>query len=149
MKRIANAEYAENIIPASNSRSQFFFPDLPNLRGRKLDAVEFYSDQEISITNSGYTPVSVTDVPKVSVTLYYNSGEYVVMPLARFRRLQLSGENQYYESAGSATPQYNAVQLDATLFDGQVIVWTKSYITINSNTSNFSSESFAFNIYYR
>jgi hypothetical protein len=149
MKRIANAEYCEIIIPASNSRSQFFFPDLPNLRGRKLDAMEFYSNQEISITNSGYTPVSVTDVPKVSVTLYYNSGEYVVMPLARFRRLQLSGENQYYESAGSATPQYTAVQLDGTLFDGQVIVWTKSYITINSNTSNFSSESFAFNIYYR
>lgn len=148
MKRIANAEYAEIIIPASNSRSQFFFPDLPNLRGRKLDAMEFYSNQEISITNSGYTPVSVTDVPKVSVTLYYNSGEYVVMPLARFRRLQLAGTDTPFDgSAGDA--QYNAVQLDATLFDGQVIVWTKSYITINSNTSNFSSESFAFNIYYR
>ncbi len=148
MKRIANAEYAEIIIPASNSRSQFFFPDLPNLRGRKLDAMEFYSNQEISITNSGYTPVSVTDVPKVSVTLYYNSGEYVVMPLARFRRLQLAGTDTFFDGSGGDA-QYNAVQLDATLFDGQVIVWTKSYITINSNTGNFSSESFAFNIYYR
>jgi hypothetical protein len=148
MKRIANAEYAEIIIPASNSRSQFFFPDLPNLRGRKLDSMEFYCDQDIAITNSGYTPVSVTDVPSVSVTLYYNSGEYVVMPLARFRRLQLSGSNTYYMD-GTATPQYTAVQLDGTLFDGQVIVWTKSYITINQNTNNFSSESFAFNIYYR
>ena len=91
MKRIANAEYAEIIIPASNSRSQFFFPDLPNLRGRKLDSMEFYSAQDIAITNSGYTPVAVADVPSVSVTLYYNSGEYVVMPLVRFRRLQQAG----------------------------------------------------------
>jgi len=148
MKRIANAEYAEIIIPASNSRAQFFFPDLPNLRGRKLDAMEFYSAQDISITNSGYTPVAVADVPKVSVTLYYNSGEYVVMPLVRFRRLQQGGTNTPYDGSGG-DPQYNAVQLDATLFDGQVIVWTKSYITLNSNASNFSSESFAFNIYYR
>ena len=147
MKRIANAEYAEIIIPASNSRSQFFFPDLPNLRGRKLDSMEFYSAQDISITNSGYTPVAVVDVPKVSVTLYYNSGEYVVMPLVRFRRLQQAGEVS--DGAAGLIPDFKAVQLDGTLFDGQVIVWTKSYITLNSNASNFSSESFAFNIYYR
>jgi hypothetical protein len=147
MKRIANAEYAEIIIPASNSRSQFFFPDLPNLRGRKLDSMEFYSAQDISITNSGYTPVAVADVPKVSVTLYYNSGEYVVMPLVRFRRLQQAGDVS--DGSGGTLPDFKAVQLDGTLFDGQVIVWTKSYITLNSNASNFSSESFAFNIYYR
>jgi hypothetical protein len=148
MKRIANAEYAEIVIPASNSRSQFFFPDLPNLRGRRLDAVEFYCNQDINITNSGYAPVAVTDVPSVSVTLYYNSGEYVVMPLTRFRRLQKTGVAQYFTD-GSEYPLYNPVQLDATLFEGQVIVWTKSYITINENTGDFSSKSFAFNIYYR
>ena len=147
MKRIANAEYAEIIIPASNSRSQFFFPDLPNLRGRKLDAMEYYCDQDIAITNSGYTPVSVTDVSSVTVTLYYNSGEYVVMPLVRFRRLQTAG--QVSDGASGLIPDYKAVQLDGTMFEGQVIVWTKSYITINQNTGNFSSESFAFNIYYR
>lgn len=147
MKRIANAEYAEIIIPASNSRSQFFFPDLPNLRGRKLDAMEYYCDQDIAITNSGYTPVAVADVSSVTVTLYYNSGEYVVMPLVRFRRLQTAG--QVYDGTSGLIPDYKAVQLDGTMFEGQVIVWTKSYITINQNTGNFSSESFAFNIYYR
>lgn len=147
MKRIANAEYAEIIIPASNSRSQFFFPDLPNLRGRKLDAMEYYCDQDIAITNSGYTPVAVADVSSVTVTLYYNSGEYVVMPLVRFRRLQTAG--QVSDGAGGTIPDYKAVQLDGTMFEGQVIVWTKSYITINQNTSNFSSKNFAFNIYYR
>jgi hypothetical protein len=143
MKRIANAEYAEIIIPASNSRSQFFFPDLPNLRGRKLDAMEFYSAQVINVTNSGYAPVSQSNVPDVSVTLYYNSGEYVVMPLARFQRAQYD--------ANLANDTSNIQQLDATLFDSQVIVWTKSYITINNaNTASyFSSKSFAFNIYYR
>lgn len=140
MKRIANAEYAEIIIPASNSRSQFFFPDLPNLRGRKLEAMEFYDSSVQNITNSGYTPIAVNLSKKVSVTLYYNSGEYVVMPLPRFQRLQ------YNEPAGDL---WNSQQLDATLFDGQVIVWTKSYITINQDTASFSSNSFAFNIYYR
>jgi len=147
MKRIANAEYAEIVIPSANSRSQFFFPDLPNLRGRKLEAMEFYCNQDISITNSGYTPVAVTDVPSVTVTLYYNSGEYVVMPLVRFRRLQKAG--LVSDGAGGTTFDYKAVQLDGTMFEGQVIVWTKSYITINENTTNFSSTSFAFNIYYR
>jgi hypothetical protein len=141
MKRIANAEYAEIIIPASNSRSQFFFPDLPNLRGRKLDAMEFYSNQVIGITNSGYTPVGQNITQFVSVTLYYNSGEYVVMPLARFQRAVYD----VYLNNDSSSIQ----QLDATLFDGQVIVWTKSYITINSGAVNFSNQSFAFNIYYR
>jgi hypothetical protein len=141
MKRIANAEYAEIIIPASNSRSQFFFPDLPNLRGRKLDAMEFYDSSVISITNSGYTPVPHTSTPDVSVTLYYNSGEYVVMPLARLQRFLFDN----FKGDDSSSVQ----QLDATLFDGQVIVWTKSYITINANTGSFSSKSFAFNIYYR
>ena len=101
----------------------------------------------IAITNSGYTPVSVTDVSSVTVTLYYNSGEYVVMPLVRFRRLQTAG--QVSDGASGLIPDYKAVQLDGTMFEGQVIVWTKSYITINQNTGNFSSESFAFNIYYR
>lgn len=140
MKRIANAEYAEIIIPASNSRSQFFFPDLPNLRGRKLDAMEFYNTQSIAITNSGYDPVGVVDTLSVSVTLYYNSGEYVVMPLTRFVRYLYDGINDTIPAS---------LQLDATLFDGQVIVWTKSYITINQNTANFSDKSFAFNIFYR
>lgn len=142
MKRIANAEYAEIIIPASNSRSQFFFPDLPNLRGRKLDAMEFYSNNVISTTNSGYTPVDFLNVSMVSVTLYYNSGEYVVMPLQRFTRFVY---NQTIDDGTNCSVQ----QLDSTLFDGQVIVWTKSYITINQNTGDFSSKSFAFNIYYR
>lgn len=62
------------------------------------------------------------------------------MPLQRFQRLQYNDPN------GDI---WNSVQLDATLFDGQVIVWTKSYITINQDTASFSSNSFAFNIYYR
>lgn len=139
MKRIANAEYAEIIIPASNSRSQFFFPDLPNLRGRKLDAMEFYDDSVITLTNSGYNPISFGTTPQVSVTLYYNSGEYVVMPLTRFTRLNFV----------SGPDTLNVIQLDSTLFDGQVIVWTKSYITINASPVSFSSQSFAFNIFYR
>jgi len=147
MKRIANAEYAEIVIPAANSKQQYFFPDLPNLRGRKLDAMEFYCNQDINITNSGYAPVAVTDVSSVTVTLYFNSGEYVVMPLVRFRRLQKAG--LVSDGAGGTTLDYKAVQLDGTMFEGQVIVWTKSYITINENTANFSSTSFAFNIYYR
>ena len=140
MKRIANAEYAEIIIPASNSRSQFFFPDLPNLRGRKLDAMEFYDTASINITNSGYAPVPYLETKNVSVTLYYNSGEYVVMPLIRLTRYLQEAENDTIIGAD---------QLDSTLFDGQVIVWTKSYITINQNTANFSNKSFAFNIFYR
>jgi len=131
---IRNAEYVEVVIPTGNTKQTIYFPDLPNLRNRAITGMEAYSALEQSVTTSGATNQAIGDFPSATVTLYFDGGEYIVIPLVSLRRY-INGVNAQY---------YNTIPTLA----GQNIVWTKSYVSMNANVANFAGKSFLFNVYY-
>jgi hypothetical protein len=134
--QILNAEYVEVAIPAS-PKQQNFFPDLPNLRNKPIMGIEAYSVLEQGVTNSGATVQAVADLVNASVTLYFDGGEYIVVPITSLRRINKGAAATYYG--------------DIPNLAGQNIVWTKSYVTMTNaaTLANYANKSFLFNVYYK
>lgn len=133
---IQNAEYVEVLIPSGNNKQQIYFPDLPNLRNRPIMGIEAYSATEQAVSNSGNTVQALSDLPNASVTLYYDGGEYIVVPILSIRRVGNNGANTAFYG-------------DIPALAGQNIVWTKSYVSMNASLANFAAKSFVFNVYYK
>ncbi len=129
---IKNAEYVEVVIPTGNTKQTIYFPDLPNLRNRAITGIEAYSATEQGVTTSGATVQALANFHDATVTLYFDGGEYIVVPLLSLRRV--GGTTAFYQQI----PQ----------LAGQNIVWTKSYVSMNATVSNFAGKSFLFNVYY-
>lgn len=134
--QIQNAEYVEVLIPSGNNKQQIYFPDLPNLRNRPIMGIEAYSATEQAVSNSGNTVQALSDLPNASVTLYYDGGEYIVVPILSIRRVGNNGANTAFYG-------------DIPALAGQNIVWTKSYVSMNASLANFAAKSFVFNVYYK
>jgi len=134
--QITNAEYVEVLIPSGNTKQSIFFPDLPNLRNRPITGIEAYSYVEQSISNSGQQVQDLSSLPYASVTLYYDGGEYIVVPILSLRRVGNNGANTAFFG-------------DIPNLAGQNIVWTKSYVSMNGSVSSFANKSFVFNVYYK
>ena len=129
---IRNAEYVEVPIPSGNTKQTIYFPDLPNLRNRPIMGIEGYSATEQGTTTSGATVQALSDLHESTITLYFDGGEYIVVPFLSIRRV--GGTAAFYQTI----PQ----------LAGQNIVWTKSYVSMNNTVSNFAGKSFLFNVYY-
>lgn len=134
--QITNAEYVEVVIPTGNTKQSIFFPDLPNLRNRPITGIEAYSASEQAHSNSGANVQVLSDLPNASVTLYYDGGEYIVVPILSLRRVGNNGANTAFFG-------------DIPALAGQNIVWTKSYVSMNAAVANFAAKSFVFNVYYK
>jgi len=133
--QIQNAEYVELNIPTGNTKQTIYFPDLPNLRNKPIFGIEAYTAQEQATTTSGNTVQANGDIPNATITLYYDGGEFIVVPIISFRRIHNAGTHNYFA--------------DIPNLAGQNIVWTKSYVSMNANVSNFAGKSFLFNVYYK
>ena len=134
--QITNAEYVEVLIPTGNTKQSIFFPDLPNLRNKPITGIEAYAATEQATSNSGQTVQALSDLPNASVTLYYDGGEYIVVPILSLRRVGNNGANTAFFG-------------DIPALAGQNIVWTKSYVSMNASVSSFAAKSFVFNVYYK
>lgn len=132
--RIKAAELVEVPVPAGNTKHVIYFPDLPNLRTKQIEAINAYAITELSISPSGGVIQSNSDFNSAVVTLYFTGGEYIVVPLAALRNLIVANNHAVYG--------------DLFTINGQVIDWTKSYITLTNNIGNFANKSFIFNVYY-
>lgn len=134
--QITNAEYVEVYIPTGNTKQTIYFPDLPNLRNRPIYGIEAYSAFEQAVSNAGYAVQGLTNLPNASITLYFDGGEFIVCPILAFKRISNnSGSNSFFG--------------DIPNLAGQNIVWTKSYIQLNTSVASFANASFVFNVYYK
>lgn len=133
--KIENAEYVEVFIPVGNTKQTVYFPDLPNLRNRPIVGIEGYSSLEQGTANSGAPVQAMAELINASVTLYFDGGEYIVVPFISFMRISHQANQTYYG--------------DIPALAGQNIVWTKSYVSMNASVANFASKSFVFNVYYK
>jgi len=132
--QIKNAEYVEIYIPTGNTKQTYYFPDLPNLRNRPINGIEGYAAIEQGTTQSGYTVQALSDLVNVTLTLYFDGGEYIVVPFLSIRRIDNGTNHGFYG--------------DIPNLAGQNIVWTKSYVQMNASVANFANKSFLFNVYY-
>jgi hypothetical protein len=132
--KIKNAEYVEVFVPNGNTKQTIYFPDLPNLRNKPIEGIEIFSVLEQGVTNTGYTVQAVAELVNATVTLYFDGGEYIVVPAISLRRIS-KGTNQSFYG-------------DIPNLAGQNIVWTKSYVQLNASIANFQNKSFLFNVYY-
>lgn len=132
--KIKNAEYVELFIPSGNTKSTIYFPDLPNLRNKPIEGIEIYSALEQGTSQSGTAVQAVTDLVNATVTLYYDGGEFIVVPALSLRRIDNGTNHGFFQDIPSLA--------------GQNIVWTKSYVSLNANVANFAGKVFLFNAYY-
>jgi hypothetical protein len=132
--KIKAAELVEVFVPSGNTRQQIYFPDLPNIRSKQIEGIEVYSALEQSTSLSGSPIQASADIHECIVTLYYTGGEYTVLPLESIRRVINKTNSTFFG--------------DIPALNGQVIDWTKCYITLTTNIANFANKSFLFNVYY-
>lgn len=131
---IKNAEYVEVPIPTGNTKTQIYFPDLPNLRNRPIFGIEAYTSTIAAITSSGATVQAYAELLNTTVTLYYDGGEFIVVPAMSLVRLN-------YGAAAH-------IIWDIPHLAGQNVVWTKSYVTMSGTIANYAAKTFLFNVYY-
>lgn len=129
--KIKNAELVEVQVPTGNTKQVIYFPDLPNIRTKQIEGIEAYSAAELTKTVSGNTVQAEADVASATLTLYYEGGEYFVVPLSAINRLKTG---IFYG--------------DIPALNSQKIDWTKCYVTLTNNIANFAGKSFVFNVYY-
>jgi len=136
--QIQNAEYVEVLIPTGNTKQTIYFPDLPNLRNRPIFGIEAYSAFEQATTNTGYAVQPLSLLPNATLTLYFDGGEFIVVPILSIRRV-----------SNDTTANKGTFFGDIPNLAGQNIVWTKSYIQMNASVASFAGNSFLFNVYYK
>lgn len=134
--QIQNAEYVEIYVPTGNTKQTIYFPDLPNLRNKPIFGIEAYSADEQATTQAGYPVQTLSVLPNATLTLYFDGGEFIVVPVLSIRRIS---------NDSTGTKFFG----DIPNLAGQNIVWTKSYIQMNTSVGSFAGCSFLFNVYYK
>ena len=80
--RIKRFEAVEIPVPSGSTLTRFYFPDLPQLRNAKIEAVQVYAAGSITATPlTGSTPVALADLKKSSLTLYQGDLQLITISL--------------------------------------------------------------------
>ena len=140
MNKVQNYDLVELVVNQSSTATKFFFPDQPNLRFVSLLNLVCYTPNVVTTSVlSGNALLSVANLQKTYLTLYYNDKEAV----SKIPILEL---NRIASNSSSADPYAFAI----TPFAGQQIIWSKSYIQTPTAYSGISSANFSvlLGVYY-
>ena len=136
MPLINRFESVEVLIPASSSNTRYYLPNLPNLSGALISAIQVYTPGTLSASpNTGSTLVTEADLKKSFITLY--SGDLQLIynaPLLAFSNIINSASNPYTNSL----PDIN----------NMIISWTKSFISLASAPATTNCV-YALGVYYK
>jgi hypothetical protein len=136
MPLINRFESVEILIPASSTNTRYYLPNLPNLSGALISAIQVYTPGTLSASpNTGSTMVTEADLKKSFITLY--SGDLQLIynaPLLAFSNIINSASNPYTNSL----PDIN----------NMIISWTKSFISLASAPATTNCV-YALGVYYK
>jgi len=133
--RIKRFEAVEINVPSGSTLTRFYFPDLPQLRNAKIEALQVYVAGAISATPlTGSTPVTVADAKKSFLTLYQGDLQLIY-------NIPLLGLNNIQE--GTTTP----FVFELPSMNDIDISWTKSFVSLPSALST-TSVAYSFGVYY-
>jgi hypothetical protein len=130
--RIKRFEAVEINVPSGSTLTRFYFPDLPQLRNAKIEAVQVYAAGSISATPlTGSTPVALADLKKSFLTLYQGDLQLIYnIPLVALQDI-----------SDSATPY--VFQLPSM----NDISWTKSFVSLPTALGT-TAVAYSFGVYY-
>jgi hypothetical protein len=126
-------EAIEIPVPSGTTLTRFYFPDQPNLRNAKIQAIQVYTYNTLSATPlSGSNMVSAADMKKSFLTLYSGDLQLIYSaPLLSFNN----------ESNGTDPFVYEVPKVD-----NMIISWTKCYVSLP--TAPTGGVAYAFGVYY-
>ena len=136
MPVINRFESVEVLIPSGSTNTRYYLPNLPNLSGALISAIQVYTPGTLSASpNTGSTMVTEADLKKSFITLY--SGDLQLIynaPLLAFSNIINSSSNPYTNSL----PDIN----------NMIISWTKSFISLASAPATTNCV-YALGVYYK
>jgi hypothetical protein len=132
--RIKRFEAVEISVPSGSTLTRFYFPDLPQLRNAKIEAVQVYVAGAISATPlTGSTPVTLADAKKSFLTLYQGDLQLIYnIPIVGLIDIN-DGTSPYVFQL----PSMNDIDIS----------WTKSFISLPTALAT-TNVAYSFGVYY-
>jgi hypothetical protein len=132
--RIKRYEAVEISVPSGSTLTRFYFPDLPQLRNAKIEAVQVYVAGAISATPlTGSTPVTLADAKKSFLTLYQGDLQLIYnIPLVGLIDIN-DGTSPYVFQL----PSMNDIDIS----------WTKSFVSLPTALAT-TNVAYSFGVYY-
>ena len=132
--RIKRFEAVEINVPSGSTLTRFYFPDLPQLRNAKIEAVQVYAAGSISATPlTGSTPVALADLKKSFLTLYQGDLQLIYnIPLVGLNNIQEGSTPFIFE-----LPSMNDIDIS----------WTKSFVSLPTALAT-TNVAYSFGVYY-
>jgi hypothetical protein len=132
--RIKRYEAVEISVPSGSTLTRFYFPDLPQLRNAKIEAVQVYVAGAISATPlTGSTPVTLADAKKSFLTLYQGDLQLIYnIPL-----VGLIDINDGTSPFVFQLPSMNDIDIS----------WTKSFVSLPTALAT-TNVAYSFGVYY-
>jgi len=141
MKKILNHELCEIAIPANTTAARFNFPDMPNLKDTKLFGLQVYT-----ITQLPLSPLSGNALPTVVQVL--NNSFITLVDYKGFEFLKQCPAVVFNTLAFDVSTSTNIRENNAKLFNGQMVNWTKSYITFTTSPGGGATLGYLLSINY-
>jgi hypothetical protein len=133
--RIKRFEAVEINVPNGSTLTRYYFPDLPQLRQAKIEAIQVYVAGAISATPlTGSTPVTVADAKKSFLTLYQGDLQLIY-------NIPILGLNNIQE--GTTTP----FVFELPSMNDIDISWTKSFVSLPTALAT-TNVAYSFGVYY-
>ena len=136
--KINKVQTVEILVPAASTVQNYYFPPQPNLRHVPLTALEAFGVDTVSTSPNSVAVVNDALAAASYLILITASNDEFVYRIP-YVSLCITG--------GVAATYY---QFDLSEFEGQRVVWEKSYIQV-ANTALISGaqdESYVFSVYY-
>jgi hypothetical protein len=136
-KRIKNYSFVTLPVQSAGTYSQFNFPDQPQLRGKKVDKINFYSAAQVPYSPDGGTGITTNTLINSWLVLYIGDREDIKIPL-------LSLINITSATAGTVVNNNGYIPLQDLS-----IVWEKSYIRCPNSVIVTANTAFMFGVFYK
>jgi len=132
--RVKRYQAVEISVPTGSTLTKFSFPDQPQLRNAKIQAIQVYTPTVVTATPlSGSTPVTLADLKKSTLTLYQGDLQIILnLPLLNFNGISDLASPFVFE-----LPEMNDIDIS----------WTKSYVNVSTALAT-TNVAYSFGIFY-
>lgn len=132
--RVKRYQAVEISVPTGSTLTKFSFPDQPQLRNAKIQAIQVYTPTVVTATPlSGSTPVTLADLKKSTLTLYQGDLQIILnLPLLNFNGISDLTSPFVFE-----LPEMNDIDIS----------WTKSYVNVSTALAT-TNVAYSFGIFY-
>lgn len=132
------SEFVEIQIPGvagGQTNTRWYFPDLPKLRYVSVQAIETYTNEDLTNTMQGNAVITPTIFRNAYLSLYANERQDLWrIPFAAMHRTQSSATSTFVRSLFELT--------------GQKVTWDKSYVELAASPNNVTNLALVFQVYY-